>query len=165
MPKTFVGWVRMRARWLQGEVELARLGLVPPRPAGQRSSLLHQMTRPDTALGAWAVAHATTPGRHWKWRTGRQPIPCRSVRPCVGRVASKGLADNARAGSGRSGNICCHGWKLSIIYHRSPFLPPARPQPERPLDHSTLGKIRAQLCNAQRAKRLHFSLANFTLPR
>lgn len=58
MPKTFAGWVRMRARWLKGEAELARLGLVPPRPMGQRSSLLHQMARPDTALGAWAFVAA-----------------------------------------------------------------------------------------------------------
>lgn len=58
MPKTFAGWVGMRARWLQGEVELTRLGLVQPRPAGQRSSLLHQMARPDTALGAWAFVTA-----------------------------------------------------------------------------------------------------------
>ena len=55
MPKTFAGWVRMRARWLKGEAELVRLDLVPPRPAHQRSSLLRQMVRPDTALGAWAL--------------------------------------------------------------------------------------------------------------
>ena len=58
MPKTFSGWVRMRARWLKGEAELARLGIVPPRPAGQRSSLLRQMARTDTALGAWAFVAA-----------------------------------------------------------------------------------------------------------
>lgn len=58
MPKTFAGWVRMRARWLKGEAELARLGLVPPRPAHQRSSLLRQMARPDTAIGAWALVTA-----------------------------------------------------------------------------------------------------------
>jgi cellulose synthase/poly-beta-1,6-N-acetylglucosamine synthase-like glycosyltransferase len=58
MPKTFAGWVRMRARWLKGEAELAQLGLVQPLLAGQRSSLLHQMARPDTALGAWAFVTA-----------------------------------------------------------------------------------------------------------
>ncbi|TGD64076.1 hypothetical protein EYC08_11665 [Tabrizicola sp. WMC-M-20] len=41
--KTFAGWVRMRARWLKGEAELALLDLVPPRPAHQRLSLLRQM--------------------------------------------------------------------------------------------------------------------------
>lgn len=55
MPKTFSGWVRMRARWLKGEAELAQLDLTPARPAHQRSILLQQMTRPDTALGAWAL--------------------------------------------------------------------------------------------------------------
>lgn len=58
MPKTFAGWVWMRARWLKGEEELARLGLALPRPARQRSSLLYQMARPDTALGAWAFVTA-----------------------------------------------------------------------------------------------------------
>jgi glycosyltransferase involved in cell wall biosynthesis len=55
MPKTFAGWVRMRARWLKGEAELARLGLVPRRPKRQMSSLLQQMAHPATALGAWAL--------------------------------------------------------------------------------------------------------------
>ncbi len=58
MPKSFAGWVRMRARWLKGEAELARLGLGPPQPARQRSELLRQMVCPDTALGAWAFVMA-----------------------------------------------------------------------------------------------------------
>lgn len=56
MPASFAGWVRMRARWLKGEAELARLGLVLPRPKQQRFSLLRRMSSPDTALGAWAFA-------------------------------------------------------------------------------------------------------------
>lgn len=58
MPKTFAGWVRVRARWRKGEAELARLGLVLPRVARQRSSLLRQMVRLETAHGAWAFVTA-----------------------------------------------------------------------------------------------------------
>ena len=58
MPKSFAGWVRMRARWMKGEAELARLGLSLSRPVGQRSDLLRQMMCPDTALGAWAFMMA-----------------------------------------------------------------------------------------------------------
>lgn len=54
MPRSFNGWVRMRARWLQGEAELVRLGFSPPRAARQRSSLLRQLVFPSTAVGAWA---------------------------------------------------------------------------------------------------------------
>lgn len=58
MPKSFAGWVGMRARWLKGESELARLGLSRPRSPRQRSELLLQMMRPKTALGAWAFVAA-----------------------------------------------------------------------------------------------------------
>ena len=58
MPKSFAGWVRMRARWMKGEAELARLGLSLSRPVGQRSDLLRQMMSPNTALGAWAFVMA-----------------------------------------------------------------------------------------------------------
>jgi len=58
MPKSFAGWVRMRARWLQGETELTHLGLSPPRHPQQRAALLRQMLRPTTAFGACAFAAA-----------------------------------------------------------------------------------------------------------
>jgi hypothetical protein len=58
IPKSFAGWVRMRARWLQGEAELKRLGLSPPRSPRQRSELLRQIVRPESALGAWALVAA-----------------------------------------------------------------------------------------------------------
>lgn len=58
LPNSFAGWVSMRARWLKGEAELARLGLVLPRPARQRTSLLRQMVSRETALGAWALVMA-----------------------------------------------------------------------------------------------------------
>ncbi|MBN2629254.1 MAG: glycosyltransferase [Rhodobacteraceae bacterium] len=58
MPDSFAGWIRMRARWLRGEAELARLGLSPARPPQQKSSLLRQMVTKQTALGAWAFAAA-----------------------------------------------------------------------------------------------------------
>lgn len=58
MPASFAGWVRMRARWLKGEAELARLGLLLPRPEQQKFSLLRRMAAPDTAIGAWAFALA-----------------------------------------------------------------------------------------------------------
>lgn len=58
MPRDFAGWVRMRARWLKGEAELARLGLSPPRPQGQKVELLRQMMRSQTAVGAWAFVAA-----------------------------------------------------------------------------------------------------------
>lgn len=58
IPSSFAGWVRMRARWLKGEAEMARLGLALPRPDRQRLSLLRQMVSKDAALGAWAFVAA-----------------------------------------------------------------------------------------------------------
>lgn len=58
MPKNFAGWVRMRARWLQGEAELKRHGLARPRHPQQHAALLHQMLSPATAIGAFAFAAA-----------------------------------------------------------------------------------------------------------
>lgn len=58
IPKSFNGWVKMRARWLKGEAELARLGLSLQRPTRQKLSLLRQMLSTDTALGAWAFVAA-----------------------------------------------------------------------------------------------------------
>lgn len=58
LPQNFAGWVKMRARWLKGEAELSQLGLSPPRPIQQKSSLLRQMVGPETALGAWAFVAA-----------------------------------------------------------------------------------------------------------
>ena len=57
-PANFIGWVRMRARWLQGEAELVDLGLAAPKAHGQRNALLRQMLMPESALGAWAFAAA-----------------------------------------------------------------------------------------------------------
>ncbi len=54
MPNSFRGWVRMRARWLKGEAEVAELGLSLPRPERQKLTLLRKMISKDTALGAWA---------------------------------------------------------------------------------------------------------------
>jgi len=57
-PANFTGWVRMRARWLQGEAELRGLGLEAPRVAGQREALLQRMLTPSLAPGAVAFAAA-----------------------------------------------------------------------------------------------------------
>lgn len=57
-PANFTGWVRMRARWLQGEAELRELGLDAPKADGQRKALLRQMLTPAHAPGAWAFAAA-----------------------------------------------------------------------------------------------------------
>lgn len=58
MPRNFGGWVRMRARWLKGEAELAELGLSLPSTGQQRQSLIRQMASRETAIGAWAFAAA-----------------------------------------------------------------------------------------------------------
>lgn len=58
MPRDFIGWVRMRARWRKGERELAALGLSPPQAAGQKAALLRRMRTPRLALGAWAFVAA-----------------------------------------------------------------------------------------------------------
>ncbi len=73
-PADFVGWVRMRARWRQGEAELRAMGLIAAKPPGQRRALLRQMVTPRLALGAWAFAAArllaplvhTTPASGWQ---------------------------------------------------------------------------------------------------
>ncbi|MEI4234522.1 glycosyltransferase [Roseovarius sp. D22-M7] len=57
-PADFTGWVRMRARWLQGEAELRGLGLEAPKVAGQRNALLRRMLTPSIAPGAVAFAAA-----------------------------------------------------------------------------------------------------------
>lgn len=57
-PANFTGWVRMRARWLQGEAELRAMGLDAPKADGQRNALLRQMLMPAHAPGAWAFAAA-----------------------------------------------------------------------------------------------------------
>lgn len=57
-PANFTGWVRMRARWLQGEAELRAMGLDAPKADGQRNALLRQMLMPAYAPGAWAFAAA-----------------------------------------------------------------------------------------------------------
>ncbi|MGP6085765.1 glycosyltransferase family 2 protein [Antarctobacter jejuensis] len=80
MPRTFAGWVRMRARWLKGEAELAHLGLSPPRPDRQRSDLLHQMLRPGTAPGAWAFVAARLLARTARTDAGLSTwVPDRAV--------------------------------------------------------------------------------------
>ena len=58
MPKTFDGWVTMRARWLKGEAQLAELGLAVPRAEGQRAALMRQLRDPAAAPGAWAFLAA-----------------------------------------------------------------------------------------------------------
>lgn len=57
-PANFTGWVRMRARWLQGEAQLREMGLAAPKADGQRNALLQQMLMPAHAPGAWAFAAA-----------------------------------------------------------------------------------------------------------
>jgi hypothetical protein len=57
-PANFIAWVRMRARWLQGEAELREMGLDAPKAHGQRNALLRQMLMPAHAPGAWAFAAA-----------------------------------------------------------------------------------------------------------
>lgn len=72
-PSDFRGWVRMRARWRRGEVQLRAMGLDPPRAEGQRAALLRRMLNPSQALGAWAFVAARllvplvrmTPGNNW----------------------------------------------------------------------------------------------------
>ena len=58
MPNSFAGWVRMRGRWLKGEVELSKLGLSIPRPKQQKFDLVRRMVSRETAIGAWAFAAA-----------------------------------------------------------------------------------------------------------
>lgn len=57
-PPNFTGWVRMRARWMQGEAELREMGLEAPKASGQRSALFRRMFKPAQAFGAWAFAAA-----------------------------------------------------------------------------------------------------------
>ncbi len=54
LPDDLTGWVRRRARWRRGEMELARLGLFPPVAPKQRSALLARLLRPRTSPGALA---------------------------------------------------------------------------------------------------------------
>lgn len=54
IPRTFFGWVRVRSRWLRGERELARMGLVVPRQSGQKARLLAMLASPRSVWGAAA---------------------------------------------------------------------------------------------------------------
>lgn len=51
-PRTVWAWVRMRARWRRGEIQLARLGYTYPRPQGQKMALLSLVFCRQTAFGA-----------------------------------------------------------------------------------------------------------------
>lgn len=63
-PADFAGWIRMRARWRRGEVELAAMGLSVPRHPRQYRALFSQLLRPDTAIGAWAFVAARLAAQH-----------------------------------------------------------------------------------------------------
>lgn len=57
-PADFIGWVRRRARWRQGEAELRALSLTAPKASGQRWALMRQMMTLGQASGAFAFALA-----------------------------------------------------------------------------------------------------------
>lgn len=98
-PRDFFGWVRMRARWRRGEIELARLGIRPPAAPTQRAALLSRLLRPRTAPGALAfvaarlLAEAMARGRMFdrQWRPDRRSASLRVARP-------RDVAVNERAG-------------------------------------------------------------------
>lgn len=58
IPRDFMGWARMRSRWLMGQRELAAMGLKPPSVPGQRAALFGRMLRPEFAPGAFAYTAA-----------------------------------------------------------------------------------------------------------
>ncbi len=57
-PPDFVGWIKTRRRWIEGERQLRKLGLEAPRADGQRAALFARMVTPRTMFGAWAFAMA-----------------------------------------------------------------------------------------------------------
>ncbi len=79
LPVDFLGWVRMRARWLRGETQLARLGLVLPRSPDQRRHLLCQMVSPRTMIGAWTFVVARLVAKMVRQTSESSWLPDRSI--------------------------------------------------------------------------------------
>lgn len=53
-PSRFWAWVKVRARWLEGERQLTRMGKHVAREPGQSKALLELLVQPRTALAATA---------------------------------------------------------------------------------------------------------------
>lgn len=72
LPRTLGAWIRVRARWLRGERELARSGLLPTADAGHGGALRRRLRRPthwpDLALYA-AVRVLAVPVCLWEEAT------------------------------------------------------------------------------------------------
>jgi glycosyltransferase involved in cell wall biosynthesis len=79
-PRSFLSWIMVRARWLEGERQLARRGLTVPRAPHQRKRLLSLFLAPRTSLAAaafmlarclaWPVSLINA-GKRSSWPTDR----------------------------------------------------------------------------------------------
>lgn len=72
IPGTFIGWVRVRARWRRGERQLATMGLTVMRKSGQQSRLLVLLLSPRSALAAMAFVLARLLAEPLSWLPQRR---------------------------------------------------------------------------------------------